>query len=388
MIEGLAAAFEMETALPAAAAAVPVLADRFGFGRQFGGLPFTRFCEDEARVRSWRRLEASASLPMQGHAFSSALSNTLLAGSHIEVFFVDRGGELAALLTLCREESRFARWTMIGAHEVSEPSDALCRDPEAAGLLAAAIVRDGRAIEADRLPAGSQLIPALRSALRGKGFMAVRPAIPTPTIALCERWKDPASRFNSGRRSDFRRAARRAAEFGQVSFEILSPERDEFDALFDEAIGVELRSWKGEAGTAIAVDGAKESCFRHFFRSACEEGTFRIAFMRIDGQAVAMQMALESLDRYWLFKIGFDERFERCSPGTLLMLHTLGWAANRGLRAYELLGNVEPWIARFWTREQHDCVCVRAYPFNVRGAVAFAADAITWLRRRLARARR
>jgi CelD/BcsL family acetyltransferase involved in cellulose biosynthesis len=169
-----------------------------------------------------------------------------------------------------------------------------------------------------------------------------------------------------------------------VSFELLSPSPDEFDALFDEAVGVELRSWKREAGTAIAVDRAKESCFRHYFRSACEDGTFRIAFMRIDGRAVAMQMGLECLDRYWLFKIGFDESFERCSPGTLLMLHTIGWAANRELTAYELLGNVEPWIAQFWTREQHDCVCVRAYPFNARGAVAFAADAIVWLRKRLA----
>ena len=100
-----------------------------------------------------------------------------------------------------------------------------------------------------------------------------------------------------------------------------------------------------------------------------------------------MQMALESLNRYWLFKIGFDESFERCSPGTLLMLHTIGWAANRELEAYELLGNLEPWIAQFWTREQHDCVWVRAYPFNARGAVAFAADAFAALRKRLARAR-
>jgi CelD/BcsL family acetyltransferase involved in cellulose biosynthesis len=212
----------------------------------------------------------------------------------------------------------------------------------------------------------------------------VRPAIPTPTIALDGGWKDPESRFNAGRRSDFRRAERRAGEYGEVSFEILSPEPGEFDALFDEAVAVELRSWKGEAGTAIAADVAKESCFRHFFRSACERGTFRIAFLRIDGQAVAMQMALECLDRYWLFKIGFDEAFGRCSPGSLLMLHTIGWAAGRELKAYELLGNVEPWIAHFWTRERHECVCLRAYPFNASGAVAFAGDAATWLRRRLA----
>jgi CelD/BcsL family acetyltransferase involved in cellulose biosynthesis len=276
---------------------------------------------------------------------------------------------------------------MIGAHEVNEPGDALCRDSDAAGRLAAAIVDGRRALEVDRLPAGSPLIPALRSAVRGKGIMAIRPAVPSPTIALDESWKDAASRFNSGRRSDFRRAARRAREYGEVSFETLAPGPEEFDALFDEAIAVEARSWKREAGTAIAVDRAKENCFRHYFRSACEGGTFRIAFMRIDGKAVAMQMALETLDRYWLFKIGFDETYERCSPGTLLMLHSLGWAAERRLRAFELLGNVEPWIARFWTRECHDCVCVRVYPFNASGAAAFAADAFVWLRRRLAPAR-
>jgi CelD/BcsL family acetyltransferase involved in cellulose biosynthesis len=170
-----------------------------------------------------------------------------------------------------------------------------------------------------------------------------------------------------------------------VTYEVLSPGPAEFDALFDEAIGVEVRSWKREAGTAIAVDRAKEGFFREFFRSACEDGTFRLAFMRIDREVVAMQMALEQLDRYWLFKIGFDESFGRCSPGTLLMLHTIGWAAGRGLEAYELLGHVEPWIAQFWTQERHDCVRLRTYPWNIRGAAAFAADALVWLRHGLKR---
>ncbi|HEX6375775.1 MAG TPA: GNAT family N-acetyltransferase [Allosphingosinicella sp.] len=366
---------------PGSSAAVPDVAED---PTAPGSLPFAGFCDDDALARAWQRLETAAALPMQGRAFASALADTLLAGADIEVFFIREGDDIAALLPLCREPGYFARWTMIGAHQVCEPNDALCRNPQAARLLAEAIAGNGRALEMDRVPAGSPMIPALRAAMRGKGWISVRPTAPTPTINLDARWKDPSSCFNSGRRSDFRRAARKANEFGQVSFEILSPKPGEFDALFDEAVGVELRSWKREAGTAIAVDRAKENCFRQFFRSACERGTFRIAFMRIDGQAVAMQMALEWLDRYWLFKIGFDEEFERCSPGTLLMLHTIGWAADRQLTAYELLGNVEPWIARFWTREQHDCVCLRAYPRNVRGAIAFAADAIAWLRRHLA----
>ncbi|MET1111568.1 MAG: GNAT family N-acetyltransferase [Allosphingosinicella sp.] len=389
MIEGWVTAIET---MPELSAATAALARRRPAGRPASApaseaLPFARFCEEEALVRSWRRLEAAAKLPMQCHSFASALAGTLLADRHIEVFHVRKGDDVSALLALCREPGRFARWTTVAAQQVCEPDDALCRNPKAARLLADAIVGDSRAVELDRVPVGSEMIPALRAALRGKGWMSVRPATPTPTIALDAGWKDPSSRFNSGRRSDFRRAARRASEFGRVSFEVLSPGADEFDALFDEAIGVEARSWKREAGTAIAVDRTKESCFRHYFRSACEEGHFRIAFMRIDGRAVAMQMAMENLGRYWLFKIGFDEQYERCSPGTLLMLHTIGWAAGRELEAYELLGNLEPWIAQFWTREQHECVWVRAYPFNARGAVAFAADAFASLRRRLARAR-
>jgi CelD/BcsL family acetyltransferase involved in cellulose biosynthesis len=390
MIEGWVTTVEAMPELSAATAALtrrPSRARAAPAPASFA-LPFDRFCEEEKRIAAWRRLEQRASLPMQSHAFASALASTLLKDAHVEVFYIEKGDELAAVLPLSREPGPYARWTMVGAHQVCEPDDALYRDAHAARLLAEAIVSDRRALEVDRIPVGSALIPALREAMRGKGWVSVRPATPTPTIELDSRWKDPASRFNSGRRSDFRRAERRAREFGALTFEILSPGPDEFDALFDEAIGVELRSWKREAGTAIAADSAKESCFRHYFRSACERGEFRIAFMRIDGRAVAMQMALECLDRYWLFKIGFDEDYERCSPGTLLMLHTLGWAAKRELGAYELLGNLEPWIAQFWTREQHDCVCLRAYPRNARGALAFAADAAAWLRKRVARASR
>ena len=91
-------------------------------------------------------------------------------------------------------------------------------------------------------------------------------------------------------------------------------------------------------------------------------------------------MAVETLGRYWLFKIGYDERYGKCSPGTLLMLHAIGEAARRGLVAFELLGNVEPWIAELWTREQHDCVRLRTYPFNLHGAVALANDGLAWLK--------
>jgi CelD/BcsL family acetyltransferase involved in cellulose biosynthesis len=382
MIEGRAIAFDAQPELPATPAAA-----RTPPGPSASSLPFEKFRDDEALMRAWRCLEAAASLPTQSHAFAEALSDTLLADARIEAFFVRDGNRLAAVLPLCRGAGPFGRWRMIGAEGVFEPDDALCLTAQDAHALAEALAADGRALELERIPAGSPLIPALRAAIRGKGWITVRPWTPAPTIRLDPRWRDPAACFNSGRRSDFRRAERRAAELGDVTFEMISPTPGEFDARFDEACEVEARSWKADRGTAIASCRAKHAFFRQFFRSTSEQGLFRIAFMRIDGRIVAMQMALETLGRYWLFKIGFDEEYGRCSPGTLLMLHTLGWAAEHELEAYELLGNVEPWIAQFWTDEKHDCVCLRAYPSNLRGAAAFAADAFAWLRKRLARAR-
>lgn len=350
-------------------------------------MPLDQLSKDEALVRSWKELETAASLPTQSHGFASGLSKTLLADHKVDVICVRDGDSLLGLAVFCGKSGPFARWRMIGPQEVWEPVDGLYRDEEAAQLLAEGIVRDRRALQMDRVPAGSPLISALKKAVKGKGFVWIRPEIPTPTIALDASWKDPLSRFNSGRRSDFRRAGRKADELGTVSFELLSPDPRDFDALYEEAIRVEVRSWKSEAGTALAVVPPMEAFFRDYFRSECERGRFRIAFMRIDGRAIAMQMAVESLGRYWLFKIGFNEEYRRCSPGTLLMLHTLAWAAKQELRGYELLGYAESWIADLWTRDQNDCVRLRIYRFTLQGAVALASDAIDLLRKRFIRRR-
>lgn len=344
-----------------------------------------QFAPDGPLAASWAALEAFASLPTQGFAFADALSRTLLAGAPIEVFVAAGAGGIAALVPLCRAPGRFARWRLAGVQEVHEPGDALYRDADAARRLAELVLREGRPLALERLCGDSQFIEALRSAARGRALVSVRPTTPSPTIALDASWTTPEARFNSGRRSDFRRAARRAAEFGTVSFDLLSPDPAEFDALFDEAVAVEAASWKTAAGSALAADHAREAFFRAWFRATAERGELRMAFMRIDGRAVAMQLAIESLGRYWLFKIGYDEGFSRCSPGTLLMLHTLDWAAQRGLSGYEFLGNAEPWIAELWTSEAHGHVRLRTYPFNLRGLVALAEDGAEWLRARLSR---
>src|SRR5207244_7317462 len=95
--------------------------------------------------------------------------------------------------------------------------------------------------------------------------------------------------------------------------------------------------------------------------------------LRIGGQAAAMQFAVEQGGALWLLKIGYDEAFARCSPGTLLTADTVRYAAARGLRCYEFLGGIESWT-RMWTEHERSCVSVRAYPAAGRGLAALAAD--------------
>ena len=338
-----------------------------------------------ALALGWERLERFATLPTQSAEFIDALAGTMLAGVPVRLFEAVGVDGIEAMLPLCHGADRWARWRIPGAAEVFEPSDAVCRDAAAAKRLAQALAAERRPMELARVPAASLLIPALQAAMRGRGRVSVRPATPSPTIALGPEWCDPESRFSSRRRSDFRRAARRAAEFGAVTYEMLAPSPDEFDALFDEAIAVEARSWKRGAGTAIVCDPAKEAFFRRYLRSACAQGQGRVALLRIDGRVAAMQLAVEWSGRYWLYKIGFDERYARCSPGTLLMLHALRDAAERGLSGFELMGDAEAWIADLWTRDCHACVRVRTYPYSLAGIVAVGQDGAVWARERLRR---
>ncbi len=330
----------------------------------------------------WQRLERHGAWPTQSHAFAAALE-PLLVEAHRRILGARRGRAITAILPLTREDRPLARWRLAGSRELFEPGDLLCARAEDADPVAAAIAALRHPVSLDRISADSPLVPALRKAIGRRGWLSVRPAMPCPVIALDSGWRDPETRFNARRRSDFRRAARRAEAMGQVTFETLAPTAQQFDALFDEAIAVELRSWKRDAGSAIAVDARRELFFRRFFRSAAAEGNFHLSFLRIDGEAVAMQLALLWSGRYWLFKIGHDERFGKCSPGTLLMLHMLGWAAEQRLESFELLGEAEPWSTRFWTDEQRACRHGRPYPYSLPGLLAVAADALAWLRRRL-----
>lgn len=161
---------------------------------------------------------------------------------------------------------------------------------------------------------------------------------------------------------------------GRLRCEVLAPTVDNVGPLLEEAFGVEAAGWKGREGSALSCDVKRGRFFKRYAALAARKGILRLCFLRIGGRAAAMQLAVEWANRFWLLKIGYDESFDRCSPGTLLILETVRYAAQRRLGSYEFLGTVEPWT-RMWTRLERPCLSVAVYPAGLKGLAAVAAEA-------------
>ena len=328
--------------------------------------------ELEALGPRWDTLGGHFDGPTNSHAWAMAYAGAMPRGERLHVVTVD-GPEGAPLAIAPLVRLPLGRLRFIG-DRLGEPVDVRSADPAALRLLTDALARAGAALTLHRVPSGSPTIDALRASYSGRGLLRLRPAVSSPVIQLDDGWVDPQRRFNSGRRSDFRRALRRAGEQGEVTFEILTPSPGELGPLLDEAFEVEAAGWKGAKGTALRLDPVVGQFFRNYSAAAAKEGILRLAFMRIGGRAVATQLAVEYARRFWLLKIGYDESLSRCSPGTLLMLHTLGDAAARGLAGYEFLGAEAPWTA-MWTSEVLATTVVGAYRPRLPAGAALAADA-------------
>jgi CelD/BcsL family acetyltransferase involved in cellulose biosynthesis len=332
---------------------------------------------------SWDSLAYEAGSPMQQYIWAEAFAETFGAAARLRVLTVGPEEAPWALAPLVERPGLSPSLETLSFRELFEPMDLVYAGPAAAWPLAEALVRQGKSVSLPRLPATSPVIPALRAAFRGRGVVIVTPAAGYPYIRLDASWMDPECRFNAGRRSDIRRARRHAERLGEVTFQVRAPSELELPTLLEDAWRVEAAGWKGARRSALACDERRGSFFRRYALAACRKGILRLCFMRIGGRVVAMQFAAECANRFWLLKIGHDEGFARCAPGNLLMLHTVGYAAQHGLESYEFLGAVEDWTGR-WTRSIRECVAVRAYPFTAPGLTSLASDGMRYVGRRLA----
>ncbi len=339
----------------------------------------------EALAREWNSLPQAQVSPLLGAEWFAAAGKTLRAPAHALV--LRRRGELAAVAPLGHEpRAGVARLQPIGARELKEPTGLLYADGAALEALCAALIAQRRPLILQRVPAGDALRTSLARAARGHGVLYETTPPSTPVVNFAGDGDVAAfeSRLSARRRQDFRRARRGLERHGPVSFDFRSPSPATVADELDEAIRIEASSWKSRGGTTLLRHPKVGPFYREYARRLAVKGRLRIAFLRVAGAGIAMQLFAEHASRYWMFKIGYDETWGEHSPGVQLMWELMRHACATRMDGIELLGEPEDWLT-IWTREVREYRTLVFYPYNFRGLRAVVADAVYELRSRARR---
>lgn len=343
--------------------------------------------EELERIEAgWREL-----LESSGHALSepewylSAARSRIGDGRQLAVLSIWREEELVAIAPLARGSSP-QRYEFLGSSTLYEPTEILAKDNQARNQLAAAVIDLRQPVLLSRLAPRDAFAHELGLQARGKGLLLSLRSADSPYVDLSSGWTSYFEALPSRIRNTLRRASRALAKQGEVAYEFVKPEPSAIPALLELAFRVEQQSWKGRAGSAIAQREDLRSFFLEYGSSCASRGDLLIAFLRLDGEPIAMQIANVGRNSYRQLKIGYDDRYSRFLPGLQLLLETIRWSIDEGLASYEFMGSREPWT-RDWAPHGREHSTLAYYPYNIHGIAAFLGDGVARVKARFRRRR-
>ena len=230
---------------------------------------------------AWRPLDARASHPTQQYSWIRESAASFCQGAPITVVSAGLPGWETAIAAFHVPPGEGSTFCLPGARELGEPMDLTFAHVSALEELAAKLARLDRPILLERIPADSPTVQAMQRAFRWPGMVVRRRARPYPFVPLDASWLEPDSHVNAGRRSDLRRARRRAEQLGPVRFDLTPVTSAELRSRLDHALRVEAAGWKGEEGTAMLADAAGGRFFTSYAAEACRQGTLRLNLMYV-----------------------------------------------------------------------------------------------------------
>jgi CelD/BcsL family acetyltransferase involved in cellulose biosynthesis len=313
-----------------------------------------------------RRVGAS---PFSGPGWFEAWWRAFGQG-RLEVFTLRRDGELLAVLPLV--ERHGTRRALTNWHSPELAIAAV--DSAARRALLRRILRTSRtSIQLGMLTAGSEDAHDFATVASDEGHRVLTRTIEhSPFVRLEGDYEDYERTLAQRRRSELRRRRRRLSERGTLSFAVETG-AERLNSLLVEGLAVEGSGWKTEQGTAILSRPETHAFYRLVAAWAAARGSLRLAFLRLDGRAIAFHFTIEEGGSAYQLKGGYDPDFRELAPGQLLVQEMIRWAFARGLRTYEFLGADEAFKLD-WTASMRQRIALHAFPRSPSGAVAWTAQ--------------
>jgi len=278
-------------------------------------------------------------------------------------------GRLAGVLPVARRRGSVSALTNWHSPEAPLAADGA----EATAALAAKLFA-GRPRSAMLRYVTEPALGAVRAAaLEARYRLLERVGERSPYVDVAGSFEDHLATLDRHHVKETLRRRRRLEGEGTVEFTV-EDGRERLDELLAEGWPVEASGWKRESGTAIDSRPETLAFYTEIARWAAERGILRLAFLRLDGRAIAFELALEANGVYAILKGGFDVELRKFGPGGLITYEQLSRAFELGLRRYELLGTDEPYKT-VWTPAVHERRVLQAFaptPLGVAERAAYA----------------
>ena len=238
----------------------------------------------------------------------------------------------------------------------------LAANEAAAGQLSHALIsRKPRRVELSFLSPDDAGVPLVRAAAEAAGYRVLAESIQAaPYVTIDGDWEAYEGGLRRKFRSELRRR-RRLEEEGRLELEV-SDGSGRLDELLDEGFRVEGSGWKGAYGTSIGSRPAARLFYTEAAHWATERGWLRLAFLRLNGRAVAFDYCLEYDKVHYLLKTGYDPAYGRFAPGMIIRYLMLARAFSEGIVTYDFLGLGSDYTwKREWTDAQQERLFLRLF---------------------------
>ena len=323
----------------------------------------------------WTALAERRRSPLLEFDWHHSCATTLHCNDKLHVVVQrDDSGAVTAIAPLVMLNTDRGTWLgCLGTSHLYEPSGVLFRDTRALQSLYGQVARSAYPVRLGRIPGDDEEVTRVPIPRLQSGLWLRTESEGTPVLELKGAWRDFYESLSSKRRYDHRRAMKNANAFGEMRFDAHRPTTQLTPRLLDAAFDIEDKSWKGRNGSSLRRNEKLASFFQVYATRASSMGALHIFFQHIADMPVAMAICIEKYDALWFLKIGYDEKYQKCSPGKILLMNIVKHSYARRLSRIEHLGTFEPWLSP-WTSHIRPHSTHFHYPGSSIGARMLCSD--------------
>lgn len=228
-------------------------------------------------------------------------------------------------------------------------------------------------MQLDHIPASTLCVPML-ACLKGRGFFNIRVNIgmASPYVSMEGSWDSYFAGRDKRVRKNWQNFERRADREGSSRIVSICG-GDGLEEDVHAAFEIERSSWKGVAGSAIAMSEAVSGFYLELARRMSQIGRFQLNFLSFNDEKIAFDYCLPYKDHYNVLKTGYNPSFSKNSPGRVLHIKVVRDLYDKGaFKVYDLLGSSDPW-KKEWTDLAEPLVQVWLYNRRSDAMIAYGA---------------